>query len=777
MQPTTKPIDGKTKSVRALLHSARFAIDVYQREYAWESRQVRELVDDLTARFLEFHRPEHGREDVARYGHYFLGAIVISHRDGQRFIVDGQQRLTTLTLLLIRLRGLAATRDDVAEVRELIYSERYGKRSFNMDVPERAECMDRLFNREPCDTSDASESVRNMVARYDDIDLADVEGPALPYFVDWLLDNVHLVEIEAFSDSDAYTVFETMNDRGLRLSLPDMLKGYLLANAGDARTQQELNGTWRKRIRELLDLGPEEDVDFFKSWLRARHANTARASAKSNETRDYERIGSEFHRWVRDHHDQIGLKHRADFEQFIRRDFDFYARQAIAIRNAATKVTNGLESIRYNHERGFTMQTQVLLAALEPGDLAPVVTKKLGLVADYLDIWLARRVWSYRSVAQSSVRYAIFALTKELRGLSVESLAKHLRNSLDQETATFAKSPDFAMHTQNYRQVRHILARLTLWIDEQCGVPTHFDDLVSEGKGRPFEVEHIWPNKYSRFAGWFRTQQEFEQRRNFIGGLLLLQRGHNQSLGDRPYEDKLPSYAVQSQSLLTRSLHALAYENAPAFRKLIERTGLPFRHHDTFDIAAQEARQELYLRIAEWVWNPSRLDLDGLKDPVPEPLEEVEDESALEPLGGESERHQARLKFWNALLAQAKAAGTMHAHLSPGNSPWLGTRQDGLWWNFVVLQDRIRAELYIDRPLPIANKALFDKLLASRDRIESALGRSVLWQRLDDKRASRISVSVPGGWTAEEGWATAIPAALQAMDQLYRVLAPLASDQ
>ena len=43
----------------------------------------------------------------------------------------------------------------------------------------------------------------------------ELRGEALPFFVDWLMENVHLVEITAYSDDDAYTIFETMNDRGL----------------------------------------------------------------------------------------------------------------------------------------------------------------------------------------------------------------------------------------------------------------------------------------------------------------------------------------------------------------------------------------------------------------------------------------------------------------------------------------------------------------------------------------------------------------------------------
>ena len=125
--------------------------------------------------------------------------------------------------------------------------------------------------------------------------------------MDWLLENVHLVEIEAFSDEDAYTIFETMNDRGLSLSLPEMLKGYVLANVRHEDDQRSVNETWKRHMQHLKELGGEENADFFKNWLRAQHAETIRPGRKGAENRDYERIGSEFHRWVRDHREQLEL--------------------------------------------------------------------------------------------------------------------------------------------------------------------------------------------------------------------------------------------------------------------------------------------------------------------------------------------------------------------------------------------------------------------------------------------------------------------------------------
>ena len=83
-------------------------------------------------------------------------------------------------------------------------------------------------------------------------------------------------------------------------------------------------------------------------------------------------------------------------------------------------------------QRRFTLQTQALLAPLSPDDGPEELHQKVALVADFLDIWLARRVWNFRTISYSSVKYTVFILTKELRGRGVASLAEYLRAQLDE---------------------------------------------------------------------------------------------------------------------------------------------------------------------------------------------------------------------------------------------------------------------------------------------------------------------------------------------------------
>jgi len=367
----SREIDGKGRTVRELLAGRKYSIDYYQREYKCQQKQVKELLDDLVAKFLDSHDESNERSSVADYGHYFLGSIIISDKDGQKFIIDGQQRLTTLTLLLIFLHHHLADPEHKGQIADLIFSQKYGKRSFNLDVSERTACMEALYRGEDFVYSEVSESIANILARYDDIQQLfpeELVAAALSYFADWLVENVHLVEITAYSDGDAYTIFETMNDRGLSLTPADMLKGYLLANITDGDKRTRANGVWKERTQALTELGKDEDADGIKSWLRSQFAASIRERKAGASPQDFDLIATEFHRWVRDNETRLGLGGSADFARFIERDFAFYSRWHERLRRAADALTSGLECVYFNAQHNFTLQYPVLLAPLRLDD-------------------------------------------------------------------------------------------------------------------------------------------------------------------------------------------------------------------------------------------------------------------------------------------------------------------------------------------------------------------------------------------------------------------------
>jgi hypothetical protein len=601
-------VQSKERTVRELLQR-KYTIDYYQREYRWQAKQLQELIDDLTGSFMDAHEDNNSRSAVKTYPRYFLGSVIVSKKDDANFIVDGQQRLTTLTLLLIYLNHRQASNTGRVHIDDLIFSAQYGEKSFNLNVPERTEAMQALYEGKAADPQGEIESVQNIIARYTDIGNMfpeEINEERLPFFLDWLIENVDLVEITANSDDDAYTVFETMNDRGLNLTPTEMLKGYLLTNISIPAERNKANDVWRDRTEKLRAAGREDD--FFKSWLRSQYAESVVTPPKGPVS-DFDRIGSEFHRWVRQHSDDQGddglVLGENDFFPFVTRDFRFFADEYLRIIEATSKLTEGLEHIYYNARQNSTLQPTLLLAPLVTSDSEPDRKLKLRLTAMYLDIVLARRIWNFRSISQSTMHVGIFRLTREIRGMDPIALACYLHKLLSEDEVTFASNPNFYVHQQNRYRLHQLLARMTDYVERESKVaPSRYLAYATERKN-PYEVEHIWANHVEEHLDEFSHPADFQAYRNRIGGLVLLPKSENTSYGDLPYAQKMPHYL--KQNLLAQSLHQSCYDHNPAFLSFVQRSGLPFRPHPEFKKTDLDDRGELYRLIAERVWDPAQL--------------------------------------------------------------------------------------------------------------------------------------------------------------------------
>lgn len=603
-----KEIRGDAKNVRSLLGTAKYAIDYYQREYKWKTKQISELLDDLADKFLQSYDKKHDRTQVESYGHYFLGSIIISDKEGHKFVIDGQQRLTSLTLLLIYLHRRLEDPEQKGQLAELIFSQKFGKKSFNLDVLERIACMEALFAGQSFDDSGQPDSVCNILARYHDIEEGfpeELGGKALSYFADWLIENVHLVEITAYSDEDAYTIFETMNDRGLSLTATDMLKGYLLANITDPTIRNRASIAWKDRIAELGKLGKEEDADAVKSWLRSQYADSIRERKRGATPQDFDLIGTEFHRWVRDHEKLLGLDTSAEFARVVERDFSFYARQYIRLREAAEELTPGLECVHYNDQNNFTLQYPVLLAPIRIEDSDKEILRKLRVTAAYLDILITRRIWNWRAIDYSTMQYAMFLVMKEIRGKTTLQVAELLTKRLSADTETFASNDRFALHGMNGRQIHRLLARMTDFVETSSGLPSRYAEYVHRKGKSGYEVEHIWADHPEQHEDEFKHANDFREYRNRIGGLLLLPKTFNASYGDMIYKKKREHYL--KQNLLAQSLHEKAYERSPGFVRFVRSSKVAFHAHEEFKKADLDARQKLYGKLAEKIWDPNRL--------------------------------------------------------------------------------------------------------------------------------------------------------------------------
>ena len=601
-----KNLQAQAKNIRTLLANKKFGIDYYQREYRWERKHVAEMIADLAQVFLENHRQGDRPTAVMKYDGYFLGSIITSDKGGQRFIVDGQQRLTSVTLLLIHLYKSVVESNYKDMISNLIFAFGFGERTYNLDIPNRQQCMDSLFKEdEQLDRTKVKDpSIINILERYDDVEsmLPDeiANDESLKCFIDWLIEKVYLVEITAGTDADAYTIFETMNDRGLSLTPAEMLRGYLLSNIDDTEQRDRASSKWDGRMVELHDLGKEEGADAIKSWLRSQHAQDIRQGGRRAKAGDFDVIGTEFHRWVggrTGRSRKLGLHSSDAFCKFIERDFDFYADWYGVIRRASRRKTDGLESFFYVAQTGFTLQYMAALAPLVVGDSRDVCERKLRTVATAIDCLLMRRAWNWRSITHNAMRVRMFqSITKNIRNVEVDELAETLCRLLDNPDERFRRH-EFGLHRQNRKMVHLMLARITDFVITGSAKTSKFEDFVDGRIRDPFQIEHILSQSHR--DDW--DGDDFDATRNNIGGLLLLPASFNKAYGNMRYEEKRHHY--DSQNLLARSLCANAYDKNPRFKDFRDKADLCFKPYEVFKVDAINERQELYRQLAKRIWS------------------------------------------------------------------------------------------------------------------------------------------------------------------------------
>ena len=114
-----------------------------------------------------------------------------------------------------------------------------------------------------------------------------------------------------------------------------------------------------------------------------------------------------------------------------------------------------------------------------------------------------------------------------------------------------------------------------------------------------------------------------------------------------------------------------------------------------------------------------------------------------------AERYVIRKRWWTKLIERSSAVNKTHAHITPSDHGWIAASSGirGLSFNYLVMQDECRVELYIDRGKDCEeeNKEIFDQLYARRQPIDSAFGAPLAWERLEGRRACRIQYTRQGG--------------------------------
>jgi uncharacterized protein with ParB-like and HNH nuclease domain len=259
-----------------------FQIPEYQRPYLWSYDQVHDLLDDLT--FAMENKPE---------AEYFLGSLVfqvkpIDRSIGRNFeendLLDGQQRLTTLLLLVAVLRDLAGDCD--VSIRNTCQEFIYQEANRFLHIPERLRIQFTIRERsreffeqfvKQVNGTQESDALRQFIAREQDTSVQNMtsalrvirdyfssfDRDRLARFLEFLLTKVMLIYVSTEDLEDAFRLFTILNNRGLPLRNSDILKSVNLGALQDEANKQKYARMWEEAESML-----GEEFDRFLAYLR-----------------------------------------------------------------------------------------------------------------------------------------------------------------------------------------------------------------------------------------------------------------------------------------------------------------------------------------------------------------------------------------------------------------------------------------------------------------------------------------------------------------------------
>ncbi len=612
-----------------ILSNKKYDVNYYQREYRWGKKQIEQLIEDLTGAFDDSFDKNKAVEltDIENFDYYYMGTIIVTGNQDIKSIIDGQQRLTSMTLLLIALNNLHMKyKDDgigFQDISSLIYSSRMNKMSFNINVPEWNTCLNTLFKGDVFNSTNSPESVVNICNRYKDlIDLLEEyfsgDGNKISLFSCWLVYKIIFIKITTPSEQDAHKVFVSMNDRGLSLNTSEMLKGYLLSEIKDDKERNDANAVWKNTVQELKKSVEDsdgslntEDVAFISIWIRAKYAQKIREGKKDAKDQDYEIIGREFHEWIRQNHTKIGLVKSDDFRDFICQEFRFYADIYLRLKKYSENYTPGYEEVFYNANKDLNYQYMFILAALNSTDDEEIINKKIKLVAAYIDNYSTRRLFNFNRITWNTNKVDLFMTIKMIRGLSLEDLTvrlTHKLNDMDLQLNGIIDSDNgngFCWNLFTGRYILHILARFTDYVDVSMGNQSLFDSYVDRKVKNSYDREHVLPDKYDDYSHMFSSLEEFNSFRSKLGNLILLKLDKNRSYQDKSYSEKVKNYITNN--IIAQSFNEECYKNNPKFLKFITDNNYNFKPYDSFGKDDIIERQSLYQEMAYKIWDSNKL--------------------------------------------------------------------------------------------------------------------------------------------------------------------------
>lgn len=609
----------KTDTLKTILSGRKYTLDYFQREYRWGRKQIEQMITDFQSTFEEFYDPDDHdtTEEVMDYGFYYMGCIICTGGSVKK-LIDGQQRLTSLTLLLIYLDNLQKKTitnvDERVSLDNMIYSNAFGKKSFNIDVEDSRACVQALLQSGETFTPQ-NESTKNMLDRYRDIEELfpdELKGEALLYFVYWLIEKVLLLEIDTPSEDEAHTIFLTMNDRGLSLNSAEMMKAFVIQQVAE-QDRNVVNHQWQENINKIKAASSNDtsgmvntqDVEFISIWLRAKYANSLRVTKRGAKDEDYELLGDKFHTWVRNNaRSKMGLVKPKSFKDLVLNEMTYVTDIYLRMKEYGNKLTPGYEEVFYNANRDLTYQTMLAIAAIRNEDPEDIVKKKIQMTAKFVDDFATIRIMNFKKVNWNTNKYLLFHVMQDIRNADCKTIGMVYVRTLRRMDVTVEGIAKFGLNQFSGRYILHILARFTSYVNVLMGNSSHFEEYMDRKRqGNTYDIEHILPNKYEDYKDSFTDYDDFEFSRNQIGNLIILTRDKNRSYQAMKYSEKVQNYA--GDNILAKALNPIAYKNNPQFLPIAGEYG--FQPIANFDKQSIAKRADVYLRMASDIWNPDEI--------------------------------------------------------------------------------------------------------------------------------------------------------------------------
>ena len=280
--------DSKKEYIARLLgEGQKFIIPEYQRPYRWTKNECETLWEDILGVF----------GDGSEIEEYFLGSIVTYRNDnGELEIIDGQQRITTFTLLFrafyecLKPEFKTARGDYPIAFGECIweYKKNKGFCFENRHLISRVitgkdeKALEQLLS-ENCDELEDKYKNSNYYKNYDYfykklIDFKEKKGLSFKKLCDMFLEkNLFVLLVVCDSQESAMTIFNTLNSRGLPLSNADILKGYIYKRS-EGKEKEKFANDWRDIETKVEESDSVKDLDFlflqYMHIIRAENEDT-----------------------------------------------------------------------------------------------------------------------------------------------------------------------------------------------------------------------------------------------------------------------------------------------------------------------------------------------------------------------------------------------------------------------------------------------------------------------------------------------------------------------